>query len=78
MGVVYVSVRGWGCRIAGMGVEGDAHSGPTVKHRSRVKIDPGQPNLRQVHLIHQELLDVDGRYRELYDLQTRSAGGGEG
>jgi MOSC domain-containing protein YiiM len=43
--------------IAGWGVEGDAHSGVTVKHRSRVKRDPTQPNLRQVHLIHVELHD---------------------
>lgn len=43
--------------IAGIGVEGDAHSGPTVKHRSRVARDPSQPNLRQVHLIHSELHD---------------------
>ena len=41
--------------IAGIGVEGDAHSGQTVQHRSRVAIDPSQPNLRQVHLIHSEL-----------------------
>lgn len=40
-----------------MGVEGDAHSGKTVKHRSRVAQDPTQPNLRQVHLIHAELFD---------------------
>ncbi len=32
--------------------------GKTVKHRSRVKADPTQPNLRQVHLIHSELFDV--------------------
>jgi MOSC domain-containing protein YiiM len=43
--------------IAGLGVEGDAHAGATVKHRSRVARDPTQPNLRQVHLIHAELLD---------------------
>ena len=43
--------------IEGLGVEGDAHSGKTVKHRSRVAIDPSQPNLRQVHLIHSELHD---------------------
>jgi len=43
--------------IAGLGVEGDAHSGRTVKHRSRVARDPSQPNLRQVHLIHAELHD---------------------
>lgn len=42
--------------IAGFGVEGDAHAGATVKHRSRVARDPAQPNLRQVHLIHDELL----------------------
>ncbi|WP_232696766.1 MOSC domain-containing protein [Brevibacillus daliensis] len=43
--------------IAGQGVENDAHLGVTVKHRSRVKQDPTQPNLRQVHLIHMELLE---------------------
>jgi len=43
--------------IAGRGVLGDAHSGTTVKHRSRVAKDPTQPNLRQVHLIHSELFD---------------------
>jgi hypothetical protein len=41
--------------LAGLGVEGDAHMGVTVKHRSRVATDPTQPNLRQVHLIHGEL-----------------------
>lgn len=41
--------------LKGLGVEGDAHLGATVKHRSRVKKDPNQPNLRQVHLIHSEL-----------------------
>jgi MOSC domain-containing protein YiiM len=43
--------------LAGHGVEGDAHAGATVKHRSRVARDPSQPNLRQVHLIHAELHD---------------------
>jgi MOSC domain-containing protein YiiM len=43
--------------LAGVGVEGDAHAGPTVKHRSRVARDPAQPNLRQVHLLHSELLE---------------------
>jgi MOSC domain-containing protein YiiM len=41
--------------VAGLGVQGDAHSGVTVQHRSRVAQDPSQPNLRQVHLIHSEL-----------------------
>lgn len=41
--------------VAGLGVEGDAHMGATVKHRSRVAKDPSQPNLRQVHLMHEEL-----------------------
>ena len=41
--------------LAGLGVEGDAHFGAKVKHRSRVAADPNQPNLRQVHLIHSEL-----------------------
>jgi MOSC domain-containing protein YiiM len=43
--------------LAGLGVEGDAHLGETVKHRSRVARDPSRPNLRQVHLIHAELHD---------------------
>lgn len=43
--------------IAGWGVEGDAHAGATVQHRSRVARDPSQPNLRQVHLLHAELFD---------------------
>jgi len=43
--------------LAGLGVEGDAHAGETVKHRSRVKADPTQANLRQVHLIQAELFD---------------------
>ena len=42
---------------AGLGVDGDAHAGVTVKHRSRVRRDPSQPNLRQVHLMHSELHD---------------------
>jgi MOSC domain-containing protein YiiM len=41
--------------VAGLGVEGDAHLGITVKHRTLVRRDPSQPNLRQVHLIHAEL-----------------------
>ena len=43
--------------IAGVGVEGDAHAGVTVQHRSRVAVDPSQPNLRQVHLLHAELIE---------------------
>ena len=43
--------------LAGLGVEGDAHLGVTVKHRSRVRRDPSRPNLRQVHLLHAELHD---------------------
>jgi MOSC domain-containing protein YiiM len=43
--------------LAGLGVEGDAHLGRTVQHRSRVARDPAAPNLRQVHLIGAELHD---------------------
>lgn len=46
--------------VAGIGVEGDAHSGELVKHRYLVKKDSTQPNLRQVHLIHQELFNHVG------------------
>jgi MOSC domain-containing protein YiiM len=47
----------WITLLAGLGVEGDAHAGPTVQHRSRVRRDPTQPNLRQVHLMRAELLE---------------------
>ncbi len=43
--------------IKGQGIEGDAHCGVTVQHRSRVAVDPNQPNLRQVHLLQAELFD---------------------
>lgn len=43
--------------LEGLGVEGDAHLGTTVQHRSRVRRNPDEPNLRQVHLLHAELLD---------------------
>ncbi|WP_330458064.1 MOSC domain-containing protein [Streptomyces sp. NBC_00820] len=46
--------------LSGLGVKGDVHAGVTVKHRSRVAQDPTQPNLRQVHLIHEELFDEVG------------------
>lgn len=41
--------------LKGLGVEGDAHCGIKMKHRSRLKLNPVPPNLRQVHLIHSEL-----------------------
>ncbi|MFJ7724985.1 MOSC domain-containing protein [Neobacillus sp. NPDC097160] len=43
--------------VKGLGVESDAHFGSTVKHRSRVAQNPNQPNLRQVHLIQNELFE---------------------
>jgi MOSC domain-containing protein YiiM len=43
--------------LAGLGVEGDAHLGEKVRHRSRTRQVPLPPNLRQVHLIHGELHD---------------------
>jgi MOSC domain-containing protein YiiM len=47
----------WIRLLAGLGVEGDAHAGEKVKHRSRARWNPQLPNLRQVHLIHAELHD---------------------
>jgi hypothetical protein len=47
----------WIVLRAGLGVEGDAHAGVTVRHRSRVARDPTQPNLRPLHLIQAELFD---------------------
>jgi MOSC domain-containing protein YiiM len=43
--------------LVGHGIEGDAHGGSTVKHRSRLARFAATPNLRQVHLIHAELHD---------------------
>jgi MOSC domain-containing protein YiiM len=43
--------------VGGLGVDGDAHQGETVKHRSRLARFGGTPNLRQVHLMHAELFD---------------------
>jgi MOSC domain-containing protein YiiM len=47
--------------LEGLGVEGDAHAGTTVQHRSRVRRNPSEPNLRQVHLVHTELFDEVAR-----------------
>jgi MOSC domain-containing protein YiiM len=58
--------------LEGLGIEGDAHSGKTVKHRHLVKKNPATPNLRQVHLIHEELFDelrIQG-----FDLQAGDIG----
>jgi hypothetical protein len=54
---------------AGMGVVGDAHWGRTVRHRSRVRVDASQPNLRQVHLISESL------FAHLQDLDFEIAPG---
>ncbi len=43
--------------IEGLGIEGDAHAGTTVKHRYQAAREPDAPNLRQVHLIHAELFE---------------------
>jgi MOSC domain-containing protein YiiM len=58
--------------LAGLGVEGDVHAGITVKHRSRVAQDPTQPNLRQVHLIHEELFAEVAR--EGFDVKAGDLG----
>jgi MOSC domain-containing protein YiiM len=58
--------------VAGLGIEGDAHMGETVKHLYLVRKDPNAPNLRQVHLMHEELFDAlraDG-----FDLQPGALG----
>lgn len=43
--------------LVGLGVEGDAHAGLTMQHRSRWVKQRTVPNLRQVHLIHAELFE---------------------
>lgn len=49
--------RGEVILVAGRGIDGDVHAGVHVRHRSRLRADPTQPNLRQVHLMHAELFD---------------------
>jgi MOSC domain-containing protein YiiM len=44
--------------LKGIGVEGDAHAGPFVRHRYLARRNPTMPNARQVHLIPSELLDM--------------------
>lgn len=58
--------------VAGWGVEGDAHAGATVRHRSRVAADPTQPNLRQVHLLHAEFFALAAE--QGYDLAVGDLG----
>jgi len=48
--------------LAGLGVEGDAHCGATVAHRSRVARNASRPNLRQVHLLQTELFAEVARH----------------
>ncbi|MER7760619.1 MOSC domain-containing protein [Streptomyces sp. NPDC097619] len=43
--------------LAGLGVEGDVHAGQTIRHQFRMTYEPDLPNLRQVHLMHEELFD---------------------
>src|SRR4051794_36483731 len=43
--------------VAGRGVEGDAHLGEKVQHLYHVRRNPDAPNLRQVHLMHEELFE---------------------
>lgn len=43
--------------LEGRGVDGDAHCGASVQHRSRKGQRPPAPNLRQVHLMPAELFD---------------------
>lgn len=56
--------------IVGHGVQGDCHAGKTVQHRSRLKIQPPPPNLRQVHLIQSEIFE-EVRQNELRDDVSR-------
>jgi MOSC domain-containing protein YiiM len=58
--------------VAGLGVEGDAHKGEKVQHLYHARKNPDAANLRQVHLLHEELFDelrASG-----FDLQTGAIG----
>ncbi|QYF72257.1 MOSC domain-containing protein [Cryobacterium sp. PAMC25264] len=41
--------------LAGHGIEGDSHAGPTTQHRYLIRTDPTRANLTQVHLVRSEL-----------------------
>jgi len=43
--------------VAGVGIQDDVHSGPTVRHRAQIRRGAERPNLRQVHLLAGELHD---------------------
>ena len=43
--------------VAGLGVEGDAHMGENGETSPSCLKNPDAPNLRQVHLLHEELFD---------------------
>lgn len=43
--------------VKDVGVQGDCHNGLSVQHRSRLHIDPPPLNLRQVHLMQNEILE---------------------
>lgn len=43
--------------MLGLGVQGDAHCGACVQHLYDKARDPARPNLRQVHLVEQELIE---------------------
>ena len=58
--------------LEGIGVEGDAHAGATVQHRSRKRWRPQDPNLRQVHLLQEELLEE--LRQQGYDVQPGDLG----
>ncbi|MFJ8810756.1 MOSC domain-containing protein [Streptomyces sp. NPDC102490] len=43
--------------LTGLGVEGDVHAGEAIRHQFRMTYEPDLPNLRQAHLMHEELFD---------------------
>lgn len=56
--------------LTGLGVEGDAHCGPTVRHRYLARKDPAAPNLAQVHLLEAEFLETLSRVAPPSDQMT--------
>jgi hypothetical protein len=58
--------------VEGHGVEGDAHSGASVRHRYLARRRPSLPNLRQVHLIPSELFETIGEVG--YDVRPGELG----
>jgi hypothetical protein len=64
--------------VQGLGVEGDAHAGPHVRHRYLARRRPRLLNLRQVHLIPFEIFATSNRRARRWSRRTGGKHNGRG